>query len=154
MAKKGNTNAQKHGAEAAIKRIADGKPFTGLAVQAEQAVTFDLETQGRVVLMERNAIRAQAATDLFWTAIIAAADRGDLKALDGYIARFGWLVGVAGRQWEALDRLDKRSGKGGKLAEVLDAYQQNRTQDGAGSQPEAPGTAQTDQDVQDDPGGD
>jgi hypothetical protein len=129
MAKAGNQSALKHGGEAASKALLSGKPFTGLAVETEKAVTADLDTQGRAALVERLAIRAQVCTELYWQAVTSAADRGDLAALDRYIARFGWLVGVAGRAWEAVKADRKHSG--GKLAEVLAAYQ-NSPQDGQG----------------------
>ena len=126
-----NQNATKHGGEAASKALLSGKPFTGLAVETEKAVTADLDTQGRAALVERLAIRAQVCTELYWQAVTSAADRGDLPALYRYISRFGWLVGVASRAWEAVRQDAKQNG--GRLSEVLEAYK-NSPQEGQGGQ--------------------
>lgn len=89
----------KHGGAAAVQQLAHGEPLTGLAAEAEAAVTAELEAEGRYALVVRNARRLQAAADLYWNAVSAAAERQDLDALDSYVARFGWLSASALRAW-------------------------------------------------------
>lgn len=95
MTGEGNQNTLKHGGEAAVKAIQKGEPLRGLAAQAEQDVITELSMNGVLSLIRRDVTRVQAATDLFWNAIQKAAEEDDLKALDHYIARFGWLAGVS-----------------------------------------------------------
>ena len=128
MTDKGNQNATKTGAEAGIKRLADGKPFTsGLAIDAQRNVEARLEVEGLEAIVNQNAIRAQTVLELYWTAIQAAADAGDLAKLDAYTARWGWLCGVTLRAWAQVKA--DRKGKGGRLDEVLEAYSKDRAQE-------------------------
>lgn len=96
----GNDHAVKHGGAAAIRSISEGKPFTGLAADAQKEVESDVEMKGQSEMMRENAVRAQTAVRLYWNAIGKALEDGDLALLDHYVARFGWLVGVANRAWE------------------------------------------------------
>ncbi len=91
--------AVKHGGEAAIERIRDGKPFTGLAHDEEVNVRNQLESVGRSEIVKENAIRLQVATNLFWNAVQKAVEDGDLDALDRYVSRFGWLASATLRAW-------------------------------------------------------
>jgi hypothetical protein len=111
------TSALKHGGEAAVKAIQHGEPLTGLAAEAERAVVDELESRGPAALEVRNACRAQAACDLYWNAIQAVADQGNLEMLDRYVARFGWLVGVSLRAWAQV----KKAGGSGEDPHIVDA---------------------------------
>jgi hypothetical protein len=97
----GNRASLRHGGESAVKAIQKGEPLTGLAAQAEAEVYTELDTTGRAALVVRNAARLQAATDLYWNAIQAVADQGNLEMLDKYVKRFGWLAGCSLRAWES-----------------------------------------------------
>jgi len=97
--REGNTATLKHGGRAALNALTAGKPFTGLARLVQEEVEADLETQGRPALVKELAVRLHTASRLYWTAIQHAADKGDLKLLDGYVARFGWLAQAALRAW-------------------------------------------------------
>lgn len=99
MSKKANINAQKHGGEAALDRIKDGKPFTGLAQTEELHVREQLELVGRSGVVLENATRLQTAVNLYWDAIVKAVEDGNLAVLDRYVARYGWLAGAALRAW-------------------------------------------------------
>ena len=96
---KNNKNAQKHGGEAAIKAIQMGDHLRGLAAKAENNVHSEFILDGHYSLVVRNATRLQAAADLFWDAILGAAEEGDLERLDRYVKRFGWLASSALRAW-------------------------------------------------------
>lgn len=96
----GNDHAVKHGGAAAIQSMSKGKPFTGLAADAQKEVEADVEMKGQSEMLRENAVRAQTVLRLYWNAISKAMDDGDLALLDHYVARFGWLVGVASRAWE------------------------------------------------------
>jgi hypothetical protein len=113
--RQGNTSGQKHGGEAAVKSLQLGQDFSGLALAAQNDVETRLELHGPAEIARNNAIRSQAATDLYWNAVLKAAQSGDFGKFDGAIARFGWLVGVSSRQWEALDRMTKGNAKGRAL---------------------------------------
>lgn len=97
---KGNDHAVKHGGAVAIQALSKGKPFTGLAADAQKEVEADLEMNGQPSLLVENAVRTQAVLRLYWNAINKAMEDGDLALLDHYTARFGWLVGVAMRAWD------------------------------------------------------
>jgi hypothetical protein len=97
----------KHGGAAAVISVQKGTPLHGLAAQAEQEVTLELENKGALALIQRNATRLQAACDLYWNAVQVAAQDGDLKALDHYVARYGWLAGCSLRAW-TLVRQERR----------------------------------------------
>lgn len=98
----GSANAQKHGGEAGVRALSKGEPLHGPAREAELMVRDELETTGRYSLIKRNAVRLQAVADLFWVAIQKAAEDQDIKALDRYVARFGWLAGASLRAWAQL----------------------------------------------------
>ena len=90
-----------HGGAGAVRRIQEGKPFVGLAAQEEANVTADLEAVGgRAALVKEAAVRLHTAMRLYWGAVQAAADAGDLEALDKFTKRFGWLANSALRGWE------------------------------------------------------
>lgn len=131
-----NQSATKHGGEGAIRRISKGEPFIGIALDAQHAVEARLEAQGLESIVRENAIRLQAATDLYFGAVMKAAEEGDKAAFDSYIARYGWICGVTLRAWAQVKQ--DRKGKGGRLPEVLAAYRSDTDT----SPQEAPGDAQ------------
>lgn len=103
-----------HGGEAARRDLRHGRPFTGLAAEAEQGVRAELaEPGGRAELTAELATRLHAATRLFWGGIQAVADQaaeGDAEALtrlDAYLGRFGWLAGAALRAWAQVGQNEK-----------------------------------------------
>ena len=116
----GNQHALKHGGEGAIKRIQQGKPFLGLALEEEQRVADQYELEGRLEIEKQTAIRLQTAQNLYWSAIQKAAQDGDLLALDRYVARFGWLAGVALRAWDQVGKSEKKQNK----KSIIDILQQ------------------------------
>ena len=106
-----------HGGAGAVRAIQQGKPFKGLAAQAEREVLADLDAHGRGALVVENATRLQTACRLYWGAVCKAADSGDLEALDKYVKRFGWLAGAALRAWGQV----KQEGGDGKDATIVNA---------------------------------
>lgn len=122
----GNQNAVKHGGESAVKALQKGEPLRGPARQAELGVYEQLETEGRVSLVRRGAVRLEAAAQCYWSAIcklmVMIEDKGQqadllLPKLDGYIARFGWLQSSALRAWQQLGKEEKDSDR--QTLEVL-----------------------------------
>jgi len=115
----------KHGGAGAVHAIQQGKPFTGLAAAAEADVYQELAEDGPYSLVEKNAVRLQAACDLYWAAITKAAEDRDLNALDRYISRFGWLAGTSLRAWAQVrqDEKDKDNiSAGDVLAAIREQY--------------------------------
>ena len=122
MTNQGNQNALKHGGEAAIKALQAGKPLTGLAYEAEQAVIAELQAGGVEQIVRRDAIQLQSVADLFLSAVHKAADEGDIPALDRYVARYGWLTGVSLRAWQQVTANDKaKNSAGPNVVDVIQA---------------------------------
>jgi hypothetical protein len=96
---KGNQAGLRHGGAGAESRLADGRPFIGLAAQEEQKVISDLETQGQAWLIREQAVRLTTAARLYWNAVQSATDAGDLAKLTTYVSKFGWLAQAALRAW-------------------------------------------------------
>jgi hypothetical protein len=135
---KDNQNAAKHGGEGAIRRISKGQPFLGIAMDQQRAVETRLEAEGLEAIVQENAIRLQTATDLYYQAVLKAAQDGDTAAFDRFIARYGWIAGVTLRAWAQVKQ--DRKGKGGRIDEVLAAY--GRDQDTENSPQEGQGEAE------------
>lgn len=134
-----NQHNLKHGGEGAIKRLTSGEPFLGMALDQQHEVENRLATEGLDAIVETNAIRLQTTTDLFYAAILKAAQVGDIELFERYVARYGWIAGVTLRAWAQVKHDQKQNG--GKLAEVLDAYN-NQPQDTPESPQDEPGEAQ------------
>jgi hypothetical protein len=117
-------NATKHGGEAAIKRLADGQPFTGLAAAKQAEVRERLETEGIDAIMEDNAIDVQAVRDLFRDALAKAIDDGNEKQINGYADRFQWFADKAMKHW-AMVRANRKQGKPALMG-VLQDYDNER----------------------------
>lgn len=96
-------NAVRHGGAGAVKRIRQGKELIGIARQQELAVYQELEEDGLLALVVRNAARLQAACDCYWTALVTAAAGGDLELVHGYVKTFGWLAQAALRAWRQVE---------------------------------------------------
>jgi hypothetical protein len=95
------TNLQ-HGGAAARKALTTQAEFTGPARQAELAVRDELYVNGRLSVVERAAVRLQAASDLYWGALCDAGERGDVKSVNSHAKTFGWLQSKALAAWQQL----------------------------------------------------
>lgn len=116
-----NQNATKHGGEGAIRRISEGKPFLGLAADEQKAIEAELQASGQAEIVKGDAIRLQTAVNLYWNAVLKAAQDGDIAALDRYVARYGWLSGVTLRAWQQVAANDKAAAKYDP-SKILDVY--------------------------------
>lgn len=129
----GMQNALKYGGEGAIKRISEGKPLLGIAAEEEKAVTAELADKGVSDIVRADAVKLQAAANLYWNAVMKAAQDGDITALDRYVARFGWLQGVTLRAWMQVRNDEKDAAKGQtSLVDVLAAMDAAREGGGNG----------------------
>jgi hypothetical protein len=115
----------KHGGAAAVISVQKGEPLRGLAELAERDVLLELENKGALALIQRNATRLQACVDLYWNAIMKAAQEGDLKSLDHYVSRFGWLAGASLRAWAQV-RQEERLREPLDAGRVLDAIKEKK----------------------------
>ena len=130
---KGKQNALKYGGEGAIKRISEGKPLLGIAAEEEKAVTAELADKGVSDIVRADAVKLQAAANLYWNAVMKAAQDGDINALDRYVARFGWIQGVTLRAWMQVRNDEKDKAKGGvPIVDVLAAMDAAREGGGNG----------------------
>lgn len=124
MAKKGNTSAQKHGGAAAEKALTSGADFHGPAIVAQVDVHDAYGQIGAEGMIQRAAERLETCAVLYFDAVLAASQQGaSVAVLDGYIARFGWLQSKAASVWAEVKKQNKQNN--GKLAEVLNAYEQS-----------------------------
>jgi tRNA U34 5-carboxymethylaminomethyl modifying enzyme MnmG/GidA len=96
----GNRTALKHGGEAALAELKADKALTGLAAEVEAQVRAELETVGRAEIVTNAAIRLETVARLYWNALQQAAEANDVKRLDTYVKRFGWLQTAALRAWQ------------------------------------------------------
>jgi len=101
MAVKNNQNAVKHGGRAAIQRLTDGKPFTGLAKAAQDDVMARVDDAGMEAELQWDAFRLQAAADIYWPVFVKTLEEGDIERATDYLAKFGWLTNSAIRAWQA-----------------------------------------------------
>lgn len=124
-----------HGGEAGVKALQRGQPMTGPAAAAELDARAAYEVDGAAAMILSQACRLEAACDLYWQALLAAATARDLDKVDSYAARFGWLANSSIRAWCEVAKHDRSKGKGGKLAEVLECYRSDmdRTQAATGT---------------------
>lgn len=111
----GNAAAEKHGHERAVKALTSGADLRGLAANLEEAARVELATHGRRAILERNALRLQAVSDLFYGLLLGAMERGEVDDVDRFTRRFGWLTGSAQRAWEQVAKESDPD------ADVLDA---------------------------------
>ena len=106
-------NARHYG-ESAIRRIRNGEPFDGLALQALEGVVGELgidlsKLTGIDAVLLQRAARLEAAARLFDGAAMAAAAAGDLDAWERYQQRMGWIGGKSAAQLEKLRDLAEPS---------------------------------------------
>ena len=118
----GNQNAHVvHGGEGAIKTLSSGAELRGLAAQSQNEVERELEADGRSAIVRRAAIRLEAVSRLFYNAILAATEHGDLGKLASYSQRFAWLQARALAAWAQVAHEEKSDGRGASAKEVLSA---------------------------------
>jgi hypothetical protein len=118
----GHQMSVKHGGAAGEKALAEGADFSGLAAAQEQSVRAELEGAGVDAILLRDAIRMQTVADLYYQAILGAAD---LDRLDTLVKRYGWIAAHAIRAW-ALVKTEERAtaAKGMTPKQVLDAIRE------------------------------
>ena len=126
-----NKAAEVHGGEGAIKAIQQGVPFKGLAASEERRVRKELADSGRLELMRQNAIRMQTASNLYWGAVLAAADKGDIAELDARVKRYGWIAGATLRAWISVGQAEVDRGPV-DLIDAAIAEAEKHTEDGKG----------------------
>ena len=107
-----------HGGASALAAIKGGDKFRGQAIKVLHDVRRDYRTYGRARLVETAALRLETVSRLFWQAVMKAADDGDLKALDRYAARYGWLQTCTLRAMAQL-REEEKAAAGESLEALL-----------------------------------
>lgn len=103
----GNQAHLVHGGSAAVRDLASGAPFSGLAAQTEIEIRQELADLGTVEMIRREAVRLATATRLYWNAVQAAVDGQDLEQFDRYIRRYGWLASATLRAWAQLSKAEE-----------------------------------------------
>lgn len=125
----GNQLGLRHGGAGAVRRIRDGEEFIGLARETELQVQGELAEGGRIALLTRNATRLQTATDLYYGALLGAAEVGDLEQFTRHLKTWGWLVGSTIRAWVAVGDEERRGDDGTILdyESILEAQREHTT---------------------------
>lgn len=121
MGVKNNQNAVKHGGRAAIERLQDGKPFTGLAKAAQDDVLSRLDLDGPEGELTRDAVRLQAASDMYWPVFVKMIEEGNHEKATEYLAKLGWLTNSAIRAWQAVVKVQPPEDTEG-ITEILATY--------------------------------
>lgn len=121
MGVKNNQNAVKHGGRAAIERLQDGKPFTGLAKAAQDDVLDRLGLDGPEGELTRDAVRLQAASDMYWPVFVKMIEEGNHEKATEYLAKLGWLTNSAIRAWQAVVKVKPPEDTEG-ITEILATY--------------------------------
>ena len=122
MGTNGNQNAVKHGGAGALRRIAEGKDLIGLAATAQAEVQARVAEHGVDGELRRNAERWQAATDLYYNALMAALQGGDVERATGLLAKWGWGTNSAIRAWTVVKQSEKKHDHTGKIIDALAEY--------------------------------
>ncbi len=125
--KKNNQNAVKHGGAAAIQRLTDGKPFTGLAKAAQDDVLDRLQVDGIEGELQRDAVRLQAAADIYWPVFVKMLEEGNHDKATEYLAKLGWLTNSAIRAWQAAIKAMPNKEDAG-ITDVLATYRSAPTE--------------------------
>lgn len=120
----GNKAHLKHGGEAALAELKADRALTGPAAEAEEQVRLELETVGRAEMVTNAAIRLEAVARLYYNALQQAAEANDLKRLDTYVKRFGWLQLGALRAWAQVAQEQDRSPDNAIEAAILSAKEE------------------------------
>lgn len=122
MAEDNNQNAIKHGGAGALRRIAEGKELIGLAATAQAEVQVRVAEHGVDGELRRNAERWQAATDLYYNALMAALQGGDVDRATGLLAKWGWGTNSAIRAWNVVKQSEKTKDNTGIVIDALSSY--------------------------------
>jgi len=119
----GNQIGTKHGGEGALQRLKAGKPFLGIAAEAEKEVQIKLENDGIESLIVDTATKMQAIAELYYQACLKASQDGNIQAFDRYTARFGWLAGATLRAWQQVQKIKPKETN--TVTTVLKAMESN-----------------------------
>ena len=111
-----------HGGRGAIKRIQEGKELVGLAAEAQAEVQARVQDHGVDGELRRDAERWQAATDLYYNALMAALQKGDIEQATGLFAKWGWGNNSAIRAWSIVKQSEKTRDNTGKIIDALAEY--------------------------------
>ena len=122
MTEDNNQHATKHGGAGALRRIAEGKELIGLAATAQAEVQARVAEHGVDGELRRNAERWQAATDLYYNALMAALQGGDVDRATGLLAKWGWGTNSAIRAWTVVKQSEKTKDNTGKVIDALSSY--------------------------------
>jgi hypothetical protein len=121
-----------HGGASARDKLSTGREFTGLARIAQDDVEARLDAGGIEGEIERDSVRTQTVADLYYQAVISAAEAGDNEKMTGYIKVFMWVTNSAVRNWTAAAKYKKAARQGNvvdaAIAE-LTAYRKPATTD-------------------------
>lgn len=114
-------NGTVHGGQGALKRIRQGKEFTGLAKIAQDEVLERLAADGIEGEMQRNAVKMQTVSDLYFPAFVKMLEEGNLPMATEYLAKWGWITSKANLAWQAAIKLQPKEDHR-NITEVLASY--------------------------------
>ena len=116
-----------HGGRGAIKRIQEGKPMVGLAKIAQDDVLDRLAADGVEGELQRNAIRLQVVSDLYFAALTKVLQDGDHEKATEYLSKWGWITNSAVRAWQVAMKMQPKD-DGKDITEVLATYRGTSTE--------------------------
>lgn len=106
------------GGERAIKRLADGGPLAGAALELKEQLHQEIEKRGLLEVMRERAERYQAIADLFYGLCLGCQDA---ETLDKRVKRYGWLASKGFAMLAQLRELEKARGGGGMVIDAMEA---------------------------------
>ena len=110
-----------HGARGALKRIDQGKPMVGLAKAAQDEVLDRLDADGMEGELQRNAVRLQVVSDLYFAALTKVLQDGDHDKATEYLSKWGWITAKTNLAWQAALKLKPKDDRA-SMTEVLATY--------------------------------
>lgn len=133
MAAKGNQSNLIHGGSAARQALTKGTEFTGVARDMELQIKANYDTQGAAELLKRDAIRIHTAGELYWSAILGAAEEGNMPKFESYVKTYGWLATAGARLLQQLIALEGKDPGAKDAAAILAEYKDKGGEDASNS---------------------
>jgi len=96
-----------HGGAKALWDFQRDREFTGLAYDKQQEIQATYESAGPAALIVKNAVRLQTINELYYDAVMKAANDKDVEYMTSLLKVWGWVVNSSIRALELAHKLDK-----------------------------------------------
>ena len=107
-----NRVSTKHGGDGALLRLGRGLPLVGMGAEIELVVRAELEEGGTRALLADEVVRIATVSRLFYRAFLTAEAAGDLKLIERYAGRSGYLANATVQCLSKLAELEEKQSRG------------------------------------------